>query len=249
MQRLGAREERRVGRFIAEASTIDGDEPFPAPVLAALQRLVPCDSVSFSELDRVGRRDLSFAVFPEEKEDETAAELDYWGIRHLHPVCNHHETTGDWSAYRLSDFVSLRQLRSSRIYAEWFRPCGIDRYLGVGLDAPLTHTKVFIFERGPGPNFDATDSLVLDVLRPYLASRYELWDMQCRSGDSREAPDVLTVRERQVIGLVAEGMTNAEVGERLWISPGTVRRHLENVYGKLGVRTRTAAVRAADRLR
>jgi DNA-binding CsgD family transcriptional regulator len=35
---------------------------------------------------------------------------------------------------------------------------------------------------------------------------------------------------------------NAEVAEALWISPGTVRKHLENAYAKLGVRTRTAAV-------
>ena len=61
---------------------------------------------------------------------------------------------------------------------------------------------------------------------------------------ARELP--LTPREREVLELVAEGMTNAEVGRALWVAPGTVRRHLENVYAKLGVHTRTAAV---DRLR
>ena len=47
--------------------------------------------------------------------------------------------------------------------------------------------------------------------------------------------------------LVGEGLTNAQIAERLWISPGTVRRHLENAYEKLGVSTRTAAVRALSR--
>jgi RNA polymerase sigma factor (sigma-70 family) len=55
----------------------------------------------------------------------------------------------------------------------------------------------------------------------------------------------LTRREREVLTLVAEGMTNAEIGARLWISAGTVRRHLENAYSKLEVHTRTGAVRAA----
>ena len=55
----------------------------------------------------------------------------------------------------------------------------------------------------------------------------------------------LTRREREVLSLVAEGMTNAEIGARLWISAGTVRRHLENAYSKLEVHTRTVAVRAA----
>ena len=53
---------------------------------------------------------------------------------------------------------------------------------------------------------------------------------------------LLTPREREVVVLVAEGMTNAEIARRLWISPGTVRRHLENVFRKLEVHTRTAAV-------
>jgi DNA-binding CsgD family transcriptional regulator len=54
---------------------------------------------------------------------------------------------------------------------------------------------------------------------------------------------LLTRREHEVVVLVAEGLTNAEIGVRLWIAAGTVRRHLENVYAKLGVHTRTAAVR------
>lgn len=60
---------------------------------------------------------------------------------------------------------------------------------------------------------------------------------------SREA--YLTPREREILALVAEGMTNAEIGARLWISSGTVRRHLENAFSKLSVHTRTGAVRAA----
>lgn len=52
----------------------------------------------------------------------------------------------------------------------------------------------------------------------------------------------LTPRERQVLELVGEGLRNADVADVLRIAPGTVRRHLENAYGKLGVHTRTAAV-------
>jgi DNA-binding CsgD family transcriptional regulator len=58
----------------------------------------------------------------------------------------------------------------------------------------------------------------------------------------------LTGREHEIVMLVAEGLTNAQIAERLWISPGTVRRHLENVFAKLDVHTRTAAVaRIRDR--
>jgi len=51
----------------------------------------------------------------------------------------------------------------------------------------------------------------------------------------------LSVREVEVLQLVAKGMTDAEVAEALYISPRTVARHLQSVYNKLGVNSRTAA--------
>ena len=55
----------------------------------------------------------------------------------------------------------------------------------------------------------------------------------------------VTEREGEVLRLVAEGLTNAEIAERLDLSPRTVHAHLRSVYGKLGVSARTAAVRQA----
>jgi DNA-binding CsgD family transcriptional regulator len=52
----------------------------------------------------------------------------------------------------------------------------------------------------------------------------------------------LTPRERRVLSWVAHDKTNAEIARLLWLAPSTVRKHLENVYAKLGVSTRTAAV-------
>jgi DNA-binding CsgD family transcriptional regulator len=52
----------------------------------------------------------------------------------------------------------------------------------------------------------------------------------------------LTPREWDVMRCVAAGKSNAEIGRLLWIAPTTVRRHLENIYDKLGVHGRTAAV-------
>jgi DNA-binding CsgD family transcriptional regulator len=58
----------------------------------------------------------------------------------------------------------------------------------------------------------------------------------------REVRPTLTPREQEVLSWVSRGKTNAEVALLLSVSPGTVRKHLENVYAKLGVKTRTAAV-------
>ncbi len=55
----------------------------------------------------------------------------------------------------------------------------------------------------------------------------------------------LSVREAEVLGLVAEGLTDQEVADKLYLSPRTVGQHLRSVYRKLGVRSRAAATRAA----
>ena len=55
----------------------------------------------------------------------------------------------------------------------------------------------------------------------------------------------LTRREWEVLEAVASGKKNAEVAELLWVSPSTVRKHLEHAYEKLGVHTRTAAIARA----
>jgi DNA-binding CsgD family transcriptional regulator len=58
-------------------------------------------------------------------------------------------------------------------------------------------------------------------------------------------PAGLTLREIEVLELVAAGMTNAQVAQGLFISPRTVQRHLNSIYRKLGVSSRTAATRFA----
>jgi LuxR family maltose regulon positive regulatory protein len=57
----------------------------------------------------------------------------------------------------------------------------------------------------------------------------------------------LSQRELEVLGLVAQGLTNREIAERLFITVGTVKTHVHNILGKLGVQRRTEAVaRARD---
>lgn len=52
----------------------------------------------------------------------------------------------------------------------------------------------------------------------------------------------LTAREHEILIWVSRGKTNSEVAAILWISANTVRKHLENIYAKLGVSNRTGAV-------
>ncbi len=64
----------------------------------------------------------------------------------------------------------------------------------------------------------------------------------------RSALDVLSPREHDVFLAIATGMTNAEISERLFLSPATVKSHINKVFSKLGLRDRVHAVILAHRL-
>jgi DNA-binding CsgD family transcriptional regulator len=65
------------------------------------------------------------------------------------------------------------------------------------------------------------------------------------SSTPEQHPGGLTSREVEVLGLVAEGLTNVQVAQRLYLSPRTIDTHLSSIYHKLGVSSRAAAVRFA----
>jgi DNA-binding NarL/FixJ family response regulator len=80
------------------------------------------------------------------------------------------------------------------------------------------------------------DLYVDPVLAAALASN--------RRGDERRA---LSAREREVLRMLAEGGSYAEIGSQLFLSPDTVRAHAQRAMTKLGARTRTQAVAVAMR--
>ena len=55
-------------------------------------------------------------------------------------------------------------------------------------------------------------------------------------------PDELTPREAEVLALIAEGLTNSEIAERLVVSAATVKSHVNHIFAKIGARDRAQAV-------
>jgi len=96
-----------------------------------------------------------------------------------------------------------------------------------------------IFCRAPGPDFSERDRALLTLLRPHLHEAY--LDAERR----RHPIPRLTPRQKDLLRLLAAGHTNTQMARQLGISEGTVRTHLENIYERLHVSSRTAAVTCA----
>ena len=326
MPTLARGDEGRVLRFVAEAESFGGDHPFAEEFLTQLGRLVPADWIGYCDfVESLG--DGSGNNFERPGDEGVYDDIDYEAAMPVvsgeNPVSRHFRLRS-YSAVKLSDFLTRRDLHRTQLYDLVLKPCGLEDSLGVQLPIAPPEIARFVLDRG-GRNFSARDRAILDALSPHLvqlhrasetrrrlrealalhestraavvlieadlriafasAAAIELlgrylgengvglpepvasWLRERRRAATTEPLRIdagdralvielvdgallleeeqhlprLTPREREILDLVAEGRTNAEIAESLWVSRGTVRKHLENVYAKLGVHTRTAA--------
>ena len=110
---------------------------------------------------------------------------------------------------------------------------------GAGTSRRVWADRAAVLRPGPGPDFSERDRAVLTLLRPHLYQAY--LDAERR----RHPVPRLTPRHWELLRLLAAGQTNTQIARRLGVTEGTVRTHLENIYERLHVSSRTAAVTRA----
>lgn len=163
--------------FVSELKDVDDALPFSPRVLRRLRELIPCDDVTYSELDPRRRRS-RLQVWTDGDADgvDTGAgdgeAFDaFWRLRSTHPVCGYRQATGNWTEpLKASDFVTLDGFRRTAIYDALYRD-ELDHWLDFGLPAEPDRTRVFIFVRRGGADFGERDRLVATLVRPHLEAR------------------------------------------------------------------------------
>lgn len=154
---------------------------------------------------------------------------------HEHPLVRFHAYQGGRVPQRISDSVPFEQFRRTTLYNDYYRRIRIDHAIALPIYVRDGLLVSFVLNR-TRRDFTDRERALLEVLRPHLARIYQ------RINSFGQ----LTAREAEVLRWVAAGKSDAQIGAILRISARTVQKHLQNVYSKLGVEGRTAAVMRAN---
>ncbi len=233
-------------RAVAEAG--GGVDALARTAVNALPALVASEITSLSVCDLASGRRHVVATPAAAIGAEDLASFD----RHfrVHPLVRYHADLRGPGAHRISDSMPFSRFRHTRLYSEYYRRIGIDHVVALPIHVDHTTLISFVLNRR-GRDFSDRDRDVLDLVggplsRLYLKAR-ELERLQ--STVAAKKPNLqrlealgLTTREIEVLQWLAAGKTDREVAALLGCSHRTVQKHLQRLYVKLGVETRTAAV-------
>lgn len=223
-------------------------EAFAREGVAALPRLVASELTTLSICDlATGHRrvvsDLPGAL--------NRAQIEAFDRHfHTHPLVCAHGHNPHAVTHRISDLMGTADFRRTPLFEDYYRSIRIDHAMAVPIHVRRHELVSFVFNRS-GRDFSDRDRARLEAIRPHLGNLYRLtreldgprvaWGMPS-SPAGATMQERLTAREREVLRWLAGGKTDRDIAAILGISPRTVHKHLQRIYEKLGVETRTAAV-------
>jgi DNA-binding CsgD family transcriptional regulator len=197
--------------------------PLPeARSLELLDRLVPCDILGACRTDLHGHESHLIELTPRSRSRVRETDSDVGPCR---------DDGCDGSPH----YLGYMHWNKHPHEAEW---CDVDiahaDALAVGFRNGGDHIAQFYFAR-VGGRFSDDELALLWTLGPVL-------QRLARERPTPRLPASLTVTERRILTCVAAGLSNPDIAEQLAVARGTVRKHLENIYRKLGVGSRGAAI-------
>lgn len=217
--------------LVAEASGWDGSAPFSLEAVELLKDLFGADRGGYVEY-RLHESPNRFSI--ESPQVRFTGSEEGWRFLEVWPLRDRYGESTVASRV-LSDFFTRRQRHRNAFHNFFSAPLGVEDELKIWLPAPPQEARHFFFCRDRSwPDFGVRERTLAQLLAIRLATLREQWAR-------RRPPASLTARELELLRLVAQGRTNREIAGELVISTGTVRKHLDHIYDKLDVKTRTAA--------
>jgi DNA-binding CsgD family transcriptional regulator len=240
--------ESRLLELIGDISGLLDLGEFRRGLPKALLRAVPA---RWASLNEVGPARVATIVEPhlEEPWPQLFAEL-----AHENPIYQRWQRTHDGRPYRFSDVATREQLEATELYRRVYAPLGIEHQIAFTLPCRPDRVLAAVLSRSDRDFADAERDF-LDRARPYLIQAYRnavaYSELRERSPAGLEQALIelgLTLREAEVVRLVASGGSNRDIAAGLGVTDRTIQKHLERAFRKLGVRNRSEAASRAWQL-
>jgi DNA-binding CsgD family transcriptional regulator len=232
-------------RFVEELADTDDPADLGRRALPGLDRLVRSDVLTYNEL-RPGTGQVSYYAYPEDVVFSPDSIAAFAAHMRENPLITHRQSTADASPMMISDFLSQERFHHLGVYTEFYRQVPVEHQIAFGLPPSGGRVIGIALNRGRG-DFTEDDRGLLEVLRAPLVRATSRARSRHQAREALTGPDNsqlagLTSRELQLLEQVAMGRTNTAIARMLEISPRTVAHHLDNIYRKLDVSGRAAAV-------
>lgn len=250
MERLGQRDLEASLSYLRGLYARRDPEDLKRHVLGTISGMVESELTTYNELDlRTSENVWGWEPVPPSIADLTDIFSTYMNEN---PCVAYFRRTGDGRATKISDFLTQRELRKLGYYNEYLRKVRLEYRMSIVIAKPPHSVIALALGRG-GKDFSERDRLMLDLLRPHLAQAHD--NVAALTHPNRTKVEILareslellglTAREAEILHGIARGKTNEQIATNLYVSPLTVKTHLQHVYRKLGVRSRTEALARA----
>lgn len=239
------------GLLHAVAEAGEGVEALARAAVEALPSLVASEITSLSVCDlQSGRRHVVATPAAAIGAEERACFDRYFRV---HPLVHYHADLRGPGAHRISDSLPFSRFRHTGLYCEYYRRIGIDHAVALPIHVDDRTLVSFVLNRRRR-DFSDRDRALLDLVgaplsRLYLKARALEQLRSTPMAAALRAPQLqalgVTPREAEVLAWLGAGKTDRDIAVLLGCAHRTVQKHLQRLYVKLGVETRTAAVMRA----
>lgn len=242
---LKENEWNTINSMLLEIYAIKDFDRYSKTLLKMFRMLIPYTQGYFLVFDENEEIDREKSYFIEMTEESQQKYMDYfYGIDYVNYVFDFEKTT---SVYRDTDILEDDIRRKTEFYTGFLKPHDIPFGCGILLikDGKILGI-VNLFRSERLGNFTDKDMYILDVLKFHLANIVENFNLLGRS--NRDIKEIskkfidkydLSPREMEIVELMNSGYSNASIAEKLIISVSTVKKHVYNIYSKVGVKSRT----------
>lgn len=246
MNFLSDSEWLQILKIIDAVNDIDQDHEFRRTVLEELRLLIPYDSAAFflTDLSKFDDPQISPLIDPVGINTPNGVLEEY-----IDSAWEANETRDTYpktksGVFKERDMVDSTQLEKSAYFHDY-------------LDDFFVVTSHFACERGPlgsmnlnrekhREDFTDQEVYILKIIEPRITNRLRkrhlVQDTQPSIENDFFQEYRITRREQEVIYCLSQGMSNEEISEKLFISSGTAKKHVENIYRKTGCASRLALI-------